>query len=96
MPNMRGFKEFLKNNTLWFSYFYTELKLTLFGLKLPYSSIIDIEKLDGRNKISIGRLVALGFLTGPRDRWFCPGRKKHVYTVTHYNDYFNTFDVLRS
>ena len=63
------------------------IEVNPFRLKLPYSSIIDIEKIDAENKISVDRLVALGFLTGPGAIAGLFWKKKHVYTVIHYNDY---------
>jgi hypothetical protein len=51
--------------------------------------ITDIEKLDGGNKISVDRFVALGFLTGPGAIAGLFWKKKHVRLLIN-NPYNNT------
>jgi hypothetical protein len=45
-----------------------------------------VEKLDGGDKVSIDRLFVLGLLTGPGALAALFWKKKHAYSVIHYDE----------
>jgi hypothetical protein len=81
-----GLKKFPKEEHSVVLIFPDRIEVNPFGLKIPYSTIDDIEKLNGGKKISSDRLIALGILTGPGATAGLFWKKEHLYTVLHYND----------
>jgi len=89
-----GLKKFPKEEHSVVLIFPDRIEINPLELKISYSSIAEIEKLEGGKKISSDRLIALGFLTGPGAIAGLFWKKQHLYTVLHYNDRIDSNSLI--